>query len=223
MRWPGDDNVSFITGNRREVFAPTRVGPTGPRYLVGLDLGQVQDYTALVIAEQQATPPAASYQIRHLERFALGTAYPLIVTAVQTLLPQPPLQGHAALVVDATGCGRPVVDLLTQARLDPVAVSIHGGDQVSHEGRYWRVPKRDLVGVLQVLLQTQRLKVAEALPLAHVLVQEMLTFRVTIDASTAHESYAAWREGMHDDLVLACALACWWGEQGAARPGVFVL
>jgi hypothetical protein len=51
------------------------------------------------------------------------------------------------------------------------------------------------------------------LPLAQTLVQELLTFRVTIDPKTAHDSYSAWREGLHDDLVLATALACWWGER----------
>ena len=183
------------------------------RYLIGLDLGQSQDYTALVVAEQHGTPPQASYDIRHLERFALGTPYPAIVAHVQTLMQTPALHRQSTLVVDATGVGKAVLDMLVQARLEPIAVTIHGGEKVQHEGRHWRVPKRDLVGVLQVLLQTQRLKVAEALPLAQVLVQELLNFKVTIDPRTAHDSYAAWREGMHDDLVLATALAVWWGER----------
>ena len=38
---------------------------------------------------------------------------------------------------------------------------------------------------------------------------ELLGFRVKIDPTTAHDSYAAWREGAHDDLVLALALAVW--------------
>lgn len=222
MSWEYD-NVSLITGNARQVYVPIIPGSTRPCYLVGLDLGQAQDYTALVIVEQQDTSPTASYAIRHLERFRLGTAYPRIVSHVQALLQRPSLQGQSTLVVDATGCGRPVVDLLTQAQLAPVAVSIHGGGQVSHEGRHWRVPKRDLVGGLLVLLQTERLKVADALPLAQVLVQELLNFRVTIDPRTAHDSYSAWREADHDDLVLATALAVWWGEHGAARPGIYRL
>ena len=77
----------------------------------------------------------------------------------------------------------------------------------------WRVPKRDLVGAVQVPLQQQRLQFAEALPLTSVLTQELLTFKVTIDPATAHDSYAAWRERDHDDLVLALALAVWWGER----------
>jgi hypothetical protein len=40
-----------------------------------------------------------------------------------------------------------------------------------------------------------------------------LNFRVTISQS-GHDSYDAWRERIHDDLVLATALAVWWNERG---------
>jgi len=30
----------------------------------------------------------------------------------------------------------------------------------------------------------------------------------------AHDIYEPWREGIHDDLVLAVALACWYGQNG---------
>ena len=76
--------------------------------------------------------------------------------------------------------------------------------------------KRYLVSTMQVLLQAERLKVAEGLPDAAVLVQELLNFRVKIDPLTAHDSYGVWREGQHDDLVLATAVACWYGER---QPG----
>ena len=33
-----------------------------------------------------------------------------------------------------------------------------------------------------------------------------------------HDTYAAWRDGQHDDLVLALALALWGGEQLAPAP-----
>jgi hypothetical protein len=45
------------------------------------------------------------------------------------------------------------------------------------------------------------------------LVQELLTFRVRIDSATGRDSYAAWRESAHDDLVLALAVAVWWAER----------
>ena len=69
-------------------------------------------------------------------------------------------------MVDATGVGAAVVDLLERARLGVriVPVSITAGAD-AHEGMAgsWRVPKRDLVSVLQVLLQQGRLRVAQAL------------------------------------------------------------
>ncbi len=92
------------------------------------------------------------------------------------------------------------------------AVTITGGITPSRDSDGYRVPKRDLVSTLQVLLQTQRLKVAQGLPDAAVLVQELLNFQVKI-TDAANDTYGAWREGTHDDLVLAVALAVWDAER----------
>ncbi len=185
-------------------------------FFLGLDLGQAQDYTALAVVERkefryEAKP--CEYHIRHLERPKLGTPYPAIVEKVQDLMQSPQLLNRTALVVDATGVGRPVVDLFRKAGLRPVAITITGGNTVTVGGGGYHVPKRDLVSTLQVLFQSGRLKVAGGLKLAPVLVEELLNFKVKINVKTAHDSYEAWREGIHDDLVLAVALACWYGER----------
>jgi hypothetical protein len=86
----------------------------------------------------------------------------------------------------------------------------------AHAGRDYRVPKRDLVAMVKVLLQSGRLRIASALPGAEVLVQELLGFQVRITAS-ANDVYGAWREGQHDDLVLAVALTCWFGENAPGQ------
>jgi hypothetical protein len=44
------------------------------------------------------------------------------------------------------------------------------------------------------------------------LISELQSYQVKIDPVTAHDSYAAWREGVHDDLVFAVCLASWMGE-----------
>jgi hypothetical protein len=78
------------------------------------------------------------------------------------------------------------------------------------------VPKRDLASVVQVLLQSSRLRIGEGLAHARTLTEELVNFRVKITLA-GHDSYgtgAEWREGNHDDLVLALALACWRGEYG---------
>jgi len=187
-------------------------------FLVGLDLGQAADYTALVVierVEQQKAKP--HFHVRHIQRFQLGTSYPVVVERVKSIITQKPLEGKAQLVVDATGVGAPVVDLLRQAGLSPVAIMITGGDTVSQEPLVLRVPKRDLVSTLQILLQEGRLKVAESLPEASILVKELLAFQVKITAS-AHDVYGSWREGSHDDVVLAICLAAWYSGGRRERP-----
>jgi hypothetical protein len=77
------------------------------------------------------------------------------------------------------------------------------------------VPKRDLVSVVQVALQTDKLKIAEALPEAGTLVRELQGFQVKI-TDAANDTYGTWREGAHDDLVLAVALALYAGKKRGA-------
>src|SRR5689334_12451769 len=121
------------------------------RYIIGLDLGQAQDYSALAIVEQQSD----QHDVVELRRWRLGTPYPEIVADVAALRETPALKGHCALVVDATGVGRPVVDLFVEARCKPVGVMITAGAQAHRddESGYWMVPKKELVSSVQVGLQ----------------------------------------------------------------------
>ncbi len=120
------------------------------------------------------------------------------------------------LVVDGTGVGVAVTDLLKERGLRFRSVTITGGDNVHMStntkvgGRSYRVPKRDLVAALEVPFHTGILKVAEGLALWPALRGELLSFRRKINLRTAHDSYEHWRDSDHDDLVLATALACWW-------------
>lgn len=187
-------------------------------FYCGLDLGQVSDYTALTIAERILPPTDRSnalYHFRHVERLKLGTSYPDLVAHVTTLVNSPQLKGRVTLVLDYTGVGRPVADLFRRARLSCSlrAIYVHGGDAVTREGGWLiGVPKRDLIASAQVLLQSERLKIAAILPDTAILTTELVNMRVKIDPRTAHDSYAAWRENQHDDLVFAVSLACWMGE-----------
>ena len=137
---------------------------------------------------------------------------------------EPPI----ALVVDQTGVGVAVVDLLRDAGFDGlVAVTIHGGDAVIavESDREYRVPKRELAGAVQVALQRRRLRVVADFDLAAVLSAELENFRARISLTTGHDSYRAgedWRTDdptKHDDLVLSVALALWWGEH-AEKGGI---
>jgi hypothetical protein len=172
------------------------------------------------VLERKALSPGALrpvYSLRHLERFELGTSYPAIVRAVSSLLGRPPLaQSWTALAVDKTGVGAAVCDLLRPAFPAMATVVITGGKEATTEFGGFRVPKADLVSVLQVLLQGRRLKIASGLEAAEVLVRELSTFRAKVNIATGNESFEAWRARDHDDLVLAVALAAWLGEYSAA-------
>jgi hypothetical protein len=198
-------------------------------YVVGLDLGQAQDPSALAILE--CIPPPGlnylehalggtrergTYHITHLERYPLGTKYPAIVEKVIRLLTRPELANTACeLVIDATGVGRPVFDLFQQANVSAIGILITGGDTVSREDNMIHVPKRNLASCLQVLVQSRRITLSDTLPLRDTLAREMQNFKVKISTS-GHDTYEAWRESTHDDILLATAMAAWYAEQTVA-------
>jgi hypothetical protein len=192
-----------------------------PRYFVGLDLGQLHDFSALGVVEQvPAEPELPVYRVRHLQRWPLHTPYPTIVQNVVALWQRPPLAGRARLVADATGCGLPVADLLRPhvgSYLVPALIT--SGAQATQDGQLWHVPKQTLIATAQVLLQTQRLKVAGGLREAATLLHELQGYQQKVTAS-ANLVYGAWREGAHDDVLLAVALAVWYAEAGP-RPTHF--
>src|SRR5262249_46163304 len=137
-------------------------------FFVGVDLGQSRDFTAIAVVERgehvtdaaaplrrrpyiltgapsaaTAAAPVKLYDVRHCGRPRLGTPYPDVVRRVCDLLGR--LGTGATLVVDATGVGRPVVDLFEAAHVYPIAVTLTGGAGFAESGRSCRVPKRDLV------------------------------------------------------------------------------
>jgi hypothetical protein len=190
----------------------------GCGYTIGLDLGQAADFSALAVLERsfgaEGGVGLADYAVRHLKRFSLGRAYTHIVPAVAAIAASGPLRG-APLVVDQTGVGRAVVDMLRRSGIagQIVPITITGGYAVTlgQEGAQ-HVPKKELVTCLQVLLQARRLKIARSLPEADRLARELENYRVKITVA-ANEIFGAWREGQHDDLVLATALTAWWAER----------
>jgi hypothetical protein len=191
-------------------------------FTLGLDLGQAQDYTALAILERvRVSGEVVEHHLRDLRRFPLGTPYPRLVEEVAQLMEHPRIRGRTTLVVDATGVGAAVLDMLRSRGLAPVPVWITAGERAEQAGDGWRVPKRDLVAVVQVLLQTGRLKLAAELVEVATLTQELRAFGVKFTPS-GRDAYGVWREGQHDDLVLALALACWWSERGGASAQEFV-
>jgi hypothetical protein len=191
-------------------------------FFVGLDLGQRRDPSALAVVERAEVVfderdrvtyerrRALRYRVRFLERVRLGTPYPDVVGRVREVLRRPALAGRCMLAMDATGVGQPVLDLLRRANLGCLIapVIITGGERESHAGGLWHVPKRDLITGLRVMLEKEELSFPGKLPATRLLTRELADFeeRTTRRGGV---TFGAWREGQHDDLVIAAALACW--------------
>ncbi|HEY1954370.1 MAG TPA: hypothetical protein VGH28_02135 [Polyangiaceae bacterium] len=203
-------------------------------FFVGLDLGQARDPSALVVVQRVAflpdppvsnprrrvafppkpRPPETHYHVRLCERLRLGTPYADVVRRLVSVVGS--IDAPADVVVDATGVGRPIVELIESAGVYPIAVTITGADSADESGRSWRVPKRDLVSTLEVLLQERRLKIGRDADGTSALIDELIAFRATVSPS-GHDTYAG--EGSaHDDLVIALALSCWRARQTDREP-----
>lgn len=196
-------------------------------FAVGIDIGQAHDPTAICVASKVVTTtlnpahaayhklPPPRFEVSHLERLRLGMPYPQQVDHLEGLLSRSPLDRlRPRVLVDYTGVGRPVFDMFAGRRSLRRAqgVVITGGRDISSTREGWSVPKGELVSKLQALLHAGDLRIAASLPDAAVLARELQDFRVRFtDAGNA--TFNA-REGAHDDLVLALALAVF----GLSRP-----
>ena len=202
------------------------------RYFVGVDLGQRQDPTAIAAIERHTRETgevdAATrdrvvetlFRVRGLRRLKLGTPYPTVVEEVCKIVRAIAELGQTTLIVDSTGVGAPIVDLLrasVDSRVALVPVIFTAGDTARYDNGAYRVPKKDLVHGLMLLFEEGSLRLLDDHPESRALIHELTNMRVKISGES-HAAYEAWRQGQHDDLVFALALACWRARVMPKRP-----
>src|SRR5690554_2303558 len=106
--------------------------------IIGCDVGQSKDPTGLAVVDLVSTPEGGrEYHCRHIERLPLGTLYAGIVERVaeiaQAVDPNKP-----TAVFDATGVGRPVVELARKKlSFEVVGITITGGESETRDGQDW--------------------------------------------------------------------------------------
>ncbi|QNK00974.1 hypothetical protein [Dyella telluris] len=194
---------------------------------VGVDLGQSQDPTSIAVIEKIAPEIGANvftaqvpearealrqerphYNLRLLEQAPLGEPYPAQAHRLKRILARQQIAEHDPRVwVDYTGVGRAVFDIFKQERVPrivPVTITFGGEEGPNGRGGH-NVPKLALVSRLQALMHTGKLHMPDTLPLAKTFRRELIDFRVSYSA-IGNARFGA-REGAHDDLVLAVALA----------------
>lgn len=183
-----------------------------PKLYNGLDLGQRFDHSAIAAVEltwrHRGKDPATyaerwqpQLKITRLERFPVGLDYDELHKIVAASLATEHRQ--LELIVDAGGPGPPVVDRLKKSlanniQLKPVIIT-GGKGQNTLTGGYTGIPRRSLISTLLMTMTVGSLMVEEGLPNWDQLVEEL----VELSAETTHPAGGA----MHDDLVMALALA----------------
>jgi hypothetical protein len=197
-----------------------------PSLIAGLDLGQTADPSALVIIEQSTFPDPDpdrkgctlnQFDIRHIHRWDLGTKYTKVVSDLQQMYAATAKLVDTPLIVDETGVGRAVVEMVETCgiRADIRAYTITAGFREGEfQSGHGTVPKLQLAGAVQAAIQQRRVRYADGLQLGPVLEREMESFHVKVTPDR-NETFAHWRESDKDDLVLATALAIWWGEKNS--------
>ncbi|HJW75021.1 MAG TPA: hypothetical protein VJ787_05045 [Thermoleophilia bacterium] len=206
---------------------------------LGLDLGQHPDYSALVVTERvhRFTNPDRpsrdhvedAYQVRHVQRWRLGTPYTAVIDDVAELMRRPDLD-DSLLVFDRSGVGGAVADLVHK-------VWREGGMWRGGEcpfGSHGRMPqgitftagfaaygaaqgylgattahKGDVIRRMVMLLNTGRLVLPPGLPGGEQLEKELRAYTIKQHQRTGYEYTEAKRESDHDDLVIALALSVW--------------
>jgi len=198
-------------------------------YVVGISIGEASEPTAVAVVEQHIVKASGwgseceSMALRDRKRLDLNTGHvDLVQWLMRTVLPGLDKLDHAGgaeLVVDVNATGRAVAELMEKRGLNPVRVAITaaaGEDRDPKNFNSWRVGRPDMVGILQLALESGRLDAAHSLDLLPALGQELQDFKLR--APSIKETDLGSRDSLYSDLVFAVGLAVWRAEREIPLP-----
>jgi hypothetical protein len=199
-------------------------------YIVGASIGEASEPTAFAVIEQRTIRSTGwgadceAIALRQLQRLPLSTSHTDFVRyLVRDLIPnlgKLDQAGGADLVVDVNATGSAVADLMEKQGLSPIRVTISaaaGETRFQDKFNEWRVGRPDLVGVLQLAMQSQRFKAADDLELLPILATELQNFKLR-PPTVREGDLAALRDTKFADLVFAVGLAVWRAEREIPVP-----
>ena len=201
---------------------------TALHYILGVSIGAMMEPTAIAVIEQETRVRDGwdaynhALRLRHLERVPLDMRYPSMVDHIGELidkLKDAEQDDETTLIVDVTGTGSSVGALMVKSGLKPIRVTItNGTGEDETKPKEWRLSKVELVGGLQVMLQSERLEMAAGLKLVPTLTEELRNFKMRPPTINTNDP-ESWREGQYDDLVFAVGLANWRANKHIPAPG----
>jgi hypothetical protein len=183
---------------------------------LGWDIAQTVDSSIIAVVEYDGNP--AMYWVRRIVKLAKGMPYDQQVAAVKELFFQ---YKNPTLLIDRTGVGLPICDMIVAGGLNPVQVSLTAGDVLTRPGPgKINLPKKDLVASITKVIQERRLKVVFGCENAGLFKSELKNFQLKVSAS-GHNTYNA-AQGSHDDTITAVGLCLWHGDKGTVCPTIIM-
>jgi len=156
----------------------------------GIDVASRMDYTALVTLENIDN----NYIIRQAKRWR-GQNYTQICNEITQYI-------KGDVIIDATGVGYAVAEMLPEPL---TKIWLTGGERVTFDGQLWKVPQVQLISNLVLKIEQEQIKIPSNLSLKDNILHELNVLK-------QGKKFEA-KQGEHDDLVFALALALWGFEQ----------
>jgi hypothetical protein len=164
----------------------------------------------VVVERVEERREAPRFGVRHLQRWK-AAQWSAVLNETRRLLARPPLRVlPPTITVDVTQGGTPLVDLCDRALADQVVlpVLVTGAQALPNEGqRPARVATRELLGALQIPLQSERLLFARH-ALTETLVEQLRVFQRD-RAQADPVSAAITSPGVEADLAQALSVCLW--------------
>jgi len=218
-------------------------------YAVLVDLAKKRDFTAIVVMKdspqialghellKQPDKVVHYYDIVYISQ-RQGMRYHSIVRDIEELMQRANLVENADLIVDGTGVGEGVVEIMREQGLYPIPIITTGSGSVRevyadaaeifpsiHKLKMRtlkeiHVPKADLVAAGQLLIQQERVRVAAGLQWAEEARKQFKAFRGKINERTKHKVFEAETEEEHDDIVICYLMGAWWFVKQRAQQEI---
>ena len=166
----------------------------------------------MVDMQYQADKKRFGYNLVAMAR-KQGLPYDQIVEWVARTLRKPEFNRNQPpeFLLDSTGVGVAVKDMLAAKGVRMKAVTITAGEAFSRQGPIYHVGKARLIGTFLGAFDAGKVRVNPNMPIWPALEKEMLGFRAEMSAQGRAKFEA--EPGENDDMLFALALCVWYGEE----------
>ena len=187
--------------------------------MISLSLGTAAEPSGLVVVKPWSSmyPPDGlapeagvgnRFDVVWIERFPAGRPLPAIINRISEIASLRQVSQESIILLDISSVGTSPLRAFQARGMYPAAIDLTNTGAEGYANDAQQVPLRDVIGASQVVLETARLKVAGALEEAKTLVSDLQAF----DPKPIGRNPDL-RGGRNTDLVLALAVALWWGDR----------